>query len=208
MTTPTLPRDARSTTWQFVAPGHPGQLLAVVDPLDCPDDAVPVAATDLSLHRRPAGWPAVAAPDLGAASALAGVGAATMLELLAGQVAGGGWLLFGVANTWYPTRGGARGRLSLAAIRREVHRAGLEVEALYVALPDHRRPAVLAAAGPARALDEVLHRLPTDYVEPGAHWRSARRRVRSLLAHAASTAPHAARLRLVPAYVVVARRPA
>ena len=208
MTTATLPRDARSTTWQFVAPGHPGRLLAVVDPRDGSRDVVPVAPDDLSLHRREAGWPAVAAPDLGTASAQAGVDAATMLELLAGHVSAGGWLLFGVANAWYPTRGGARGRLSLAGVRRAVHRAGLEVEALYVALPDHRRPAVLAAARPARALDEVLDRLPTDYVEPGAHWRGTRRRVRSLLAHGASAAPHRARLRLVPAYIVVARRPA
>ncbi len=208
MTTAGVRRDARSTTWQFVAPGQPTEFLVVADPADCPEGALAVAPGDLSRHCRPTGWPAVAAPDLGTASAQAGSGAAALLELLAHQVAAGGWLLVGVSNSWYPARGGGSGRLSLARIHHVVRRGGLHVDALYVALPDHRRPAVLAASQPARALDEVLDRLPTSYVEANVRWPRARRRARSLLARAASSAPHAVRLRFAPAYVVVARRPA
>lgn len=208
VSTLSLVRDARSSTWQFVIPGDGGELLALAPPQDCPAGAVPVVPGTLAGHARPAGWSAVAAPDL--ATVLAEVGGADVraaLDVLAGLVAPGGWLLVGAGNRWYP--GGPReGRLGLAALRRRLQRAGLRIDAVYLAMPDHQRPAVLAAAHPARALDEVLYRLPTTYVDGSTRWPRARRRARSVLVSAAGAAPHSARLRFAPGFVVVARRPA
>lgn len=194
--------------WQFVAPTDTPEMLVVAEPDESPRAAVTVCNADLARSLRPMGWPAVVAPDLGAAMTCVGRSdVAATLELLAGQVAAGGWLLFGVANAWYPGRAAGAGALSLGQLRRSVHRTGLQIDALYVALPDHRCPAVLAAAQPAGALDQVLYRLPITYVGGDARWPRMRRRARMLMASTAGAAPHALRLRLVPGYLVVARRP-
>jgi len=194
--------------WQFVAPTDAAEMLVFADPDDSPSGAVPVAPADFAHHRRSAGWPAVVAPDLGAVSAgVRARNAAAALQLLAEQVAVGGWMLFGIANPWYPGQRSGDHALSLAQLRRAVQRAGLHIDALYVALPDHRFPAVLAAARPARALDQVLYRLPTTYVGGDSRWPRLRRRVRMLMAATAGAAPHPLRLRLVPGYIAVARRP-
>jgi hypothetical protein len=203
--TATPRRDARSTAWQFVAPSGAAELLALADPDDCPEGAVAIAGGELVRHLRPRGWAAVAAPDLTATAEVAGcVDAAALLELLAHQVAPGGWLLCGVANAWYPGRRRA-GALTLSRVRRCVHRAGLSIDAVYVALPDHHHPAVLAAAHPPGALDQALYRLPTTYVRSGARRSRIRRHVRVLMAAAAGVAPHALRLRFAPGYLVLAR---
>ena len=209
MSAATQRRDARSTTWQFVAPSDAAELLAFADPDDCPREATAVSGGDLTRHLRSAGWPAVAVPDLDAATAQLGRGgAASTLQFLGDQVARGGWLLFGLSNAWYPHRRGPGGALSLARVRRSLRRTGLEIDSLFIALPDHRRPAVLAAAWPSRALDEVGYRLPVTYVSDDSRWPSMQRLVRLLMVAAAAAAPHPLRLRLAPAYLVVARRPA
>jgi hypothetical protein len=207
MTATTTPQDARSMTWQFVAPNDGAQLFAFAAPDDCPEDAITIAPAELRRHVGQAAWPAVAAPDLAAVVAEAGAGdAAATLELLGRQVAPGGWLLFGVANAWYPAR--RAGALSLARLRRAVGRAGLHVESVYLAMPDHHHPAVLTAARPAGALDQVLYRLPTTYVGNTGRGTGARRRARMLMVACAGAAPHALRVRFAPGYLVVARRPA
>ena len=195
--------------WQFVAPANAPELLALAGPTDCPRGAVAVRPGDLAAYLRAAGWPAVAAPDLGRVSAADGnARLAATTELLGRQVAPGGWLLVGVANAWYPGNRASSGTLSLAGLRGAIQRAGLRIDALYLAFPDHRHPAVLANAATAAALDQVLYRLPTTYVDGGGRWPRTRRRVRMLMALAAGAAPHRLRVRFAPGYFVLARRPA
>jgi hypothetical protein len=207
MTVTTAPRDARSMAWQFVAPPGTPEMLAFAEPSDCPAGAVAIDAGDLAAHVRAAGWPAVAAPDLGRTAAEIGDGdAAATTELLAGQVAAGGWLLIGAANAWYPGNRLTPSTLSLARLRRALHRAGLQLDALYLAFPDHRHPAVLAAADSAAALNQMLYRLPTGYVGTGGRWHRTRRRIRTAMAVAAAATPHRLRVRFAPGYLVLARR--
>ena len=61
--------DARSMAWQFVAPTGAPEMLVVAEPNDSGNGAVTVANADLARYLRAVGWPAVAAPDLGAAVA-------------------------------------------------------------------------------------------------------------------------------------------
>ncbi len=200
--------DGRAMNWQFVLPAAPDGMLALAEPHTCPPAARRVPRGELIGHRRASGWPAIAVPDVGARIGGGDAAcAAGLIGILAAQVAPGGWLGFGVANSWYP--GSPRGRrsLGLGALRRVLRDNGLSIEALYVALPDHRHPAVLAAASPRAALDEVLRRLPTTYVPAGSRWSRVHRAMRTVLAGAAAMAPHVLRMRLAPAYVVVARRP-
>jgi len=208
MTTAMTSRDARSMAWQFVAPSGVAAPLALANPDDCPKGAVVVPAGELAAHLRSAGWPAVVAPDLGRAAAeFADSHGSATTELLGRQVAPGGWLLVGAANAWYPGNHAADACLTLARLRRALRRAGLRMDAVYLAFPDHRHPAVLAAAGSAAALDQVLFRLPTSYVAHGGRWHRTRRRVRTLMALAAGSAPHRLRVQFAPGYLVVARRP-
>lgn len=209
MSAATTARDARSTAWQFVAPTDAAELLALAEPSDCPEGAVIVPAGELAAHLREMGWSAIAAPDLGRAAAEARSGhAAATTELLGGQVAPGGWLLVGAANTWYPGNRALDGTITLARLRRALHCAGLRIEALYLAFPDHRHPAVLAAAGSAAALDQMLYRLPTTYVGSGGRWHRTRRWVRMVMVLAAGAAPHRLRVQFAPGYFVLARRSA
>jgi hypothetical protein len=195
--------------WQFVAPLDAPELLALAEPDDCPEGATVVRTGDFAAHLRAAGWPAVAAPDLGRAAHDAGVNhAVATTELLGGLVSPGGWLLVGAANAWYPGKHVRGGTVTLTGLRRAVRRAGLRIDGLYLTFPDHRHPAVLAAAASAAALDQVLYRLPTTYVDSGGRWPRTRRRVRVLTALAAGCAPHRLRVRFAPGYLVIARRPA
>jgi hypothetical protein len=201
-------RDARSTTWQFVAPADAAELLVLADADDSPAGATAITGDELPWHLRPEGWAAVAAPDLGAVTANSSRHETlALLDLLAEQVAPRGWLLVGVANTRYPGGRTGGGALSLGQLRRAVHRAGLHLETLYLALPDHRHPAALAAARPAAALDQLLLRLPTTYVGSASRWARTRRGLRTMMAWAAGAAPHPLRVWLAPGYILIARRP-
>jgi hypothetical protein len=201
-------RDARLLNWQFVVPPDASELLLLADPADAPREAITVAVGGLADHLRSSGWPAIVAPDLGRWRIDGGAaGVAGLLATLAGQVKPGGWLAFGISNAWYPGSLRSVDALGLSRISRILHGAGLRIDELYLALPDHRHPAVLAAADPRTALNLVLDRRPTTYVPEGGRWPRLHRKMRRVLGAVAGIAPHWFRIRLVPGFVIVARRP-
>jgi hypothetical protein len=203
---PTL--DARLLNWQFVVPADATEPLVLADPANAPRNAITVAVGGVADHLRSSGWHAIVAPDLGRWHIDGGgAGVAGLLTTLAGQVAPGGWLAFGTSNAWYPGSLRSVDALGLSRIHRILAAAGLRMDDVYLALPDHRRPAVLAAAHPRTALELVLERLPATYVPAGGRWPRLHRRVRRVLVAAVGIAPHWLRIRLVPGFVIVARRP-
>ena len=129
------------------------------------------------------------------------------LAALSTHIAPDGWLCVGFANRWYAAHPFAAGSLGLRAVRREIRRHGLTVESEYLALPDHRHPALLVPSRRSAELDHVLSRMPVTFV-PGT-WPFPRlaRRTLSVLRAIAVRTPHPARVQLVPGYLVVARRP-
>jgi hypothetical protein len=200
--------DARLLNWQFVVPTDATGLLVLADPADAPHGAITAAVGGVAGHLRSSGWHAIAAPDLGGWCIDGGAaGVAGLLATLAGQVIQGGWLAFGISNAWYPGSLRSVDALSLSQVRRSLRGSGLRIEAIYLTLPDHRRPAVLAAAHPRTALNLVLERMPTTYVPEGGSWPRLHRKVRRMLGASAGIAPHWLRIRLVPGFFIVARRP-
>jgi hypothetical protein len=194
--------DARASNWRYVVPSEPTVALlaapggvSVETVLSGPEQDA-LVAPDLG------GWSDRTSPRPGPALA-----AGQLLEALCGRVAPGGWLCVGFANRWYLARPLARGSLSLGAARRVLARTGLTAAVTYVALPDHRHPALLVPADRAAELDHVLHRMLLTYVPNGAPLPRLSRRVLAALRAAAVRAPHRLRVRLLPGYLLVARRP-
>ena len=140
--------DVRSTNWRYVVPGEP-------------TGPVVVGADSMSLSAVLAGPPvgALAVPDLGMWAAQSGAGrhrclrARRVLADLCSQVAPGGWVCVGFANRWYPAAAFARGSLGLGTVHRVLDGNGLAVTATYVALPDHRHPALLVPGERGAELD-------------------------------------------------------
>ena len=201
-TVPAPDPDARASNWRYVVPSKPAVALLVA----------PGAAGVETVRSGPA-QDALVAPDLGAWSDRSSHGpgpalaAGQMLEALCGQVAPGGWLCVGFANRWYPAGPLVRGSLGLGAARRVLARTGLTGAVTYVALPDHRHPALLVPADRAAELDHVLHRMLLTYVPSGAPMPRLTRRLLAALRGAAARTPHRLRVRLLPGYLIVAWRP-
>ena len=106
-----------------------------------------------------------------------------------------------------PAAAFARGSLGLGTVHRVLDGNGLAVTATYVALPDHRHPALLVPGERAAELDHVLGRMLVTYVPADQRFPGLTRRALSALRAAALRTPHRLRRRLLPGYVVVARRP-
>ncbi len=189
--------DARTSNWRFVVPSGPAPV--VVGAAGVPTDEV-------------LGGPALAAvvaPDLGRPDEGSGIGPspADLLAALCARTAPGGWICVGFANRWYARAPFARRSLGLDRVHREMVRNGLTVATTYVALPDHRHPALLVPAQRSAELDHVLRRMLVTYVPPSAPFPRLARRVLSVLRAVAVRTPHPVRLRFLPGYFVVARRP-
>ena len=202
--------DARILNWRFLLPVEPtsGLLLPAGDE--------PLAGTDVPGDRSAAavraactGSPrdAVLAPDLSGWAADCVLPAARLLASLADATAEGGYLYVGFANALYPARPAPRSGLSLARCRRILHRRGMRVAAAYVALPDHRLPALMIPADG----DELLYVLENQifaFSDSRSRWTGSLRQLavrgmRSL----ALAGPAALRVDLAPAFGVLAVRP-
>ncbi len=190
--------DARTSNWRFVVP------------------AAPPAPVVVGAGGMPAGevlggpaLPAVVAPDLAGPDDGTGTvhSPVELLAALCARTAPGGWICVGFANRWYARAPFARRSLGLDRVRREMVRNGLVVVATYVALPDHRHPALLVPAQRPAELDHVLRRMLVTYVPPSAPFPRLARRVLSILRAVAVRTPNAVRLRVLPGYFVVAGRP-
>jgi len=208
MTSPAT-ADARTLNWRFVAPSEPAGMLLLAVGDETHDAAVVLrpGSGDLAgaLSRGP--YPAVAAPDLGAWAPGRPGGAAHLLARLATAVGPGGWLYVGFGNAWFPCAPCRPASSTGRTARRILRRAGLSDVALYAALPDQRRPALLVPMDRPEELDHVLNVLFLNYLPGDSSWPAVRRHLLAALRWGASTAPHRMRVHLVPAVGVLARRP-
>lgn len=187
--------DARALNWRFILPAEPA------DPM-----VLDLAAANI--HGRLADaltgapWPALAVPDLTAWTA--GRPPRTVLRELAGAVAPGGWLCVGFCNRWLP--GTVRGAIGVRAATSALHDAGLHLESVYLPLPDHRQPAFLIDARTRSQLDYVFRHTFLSYLPGGSVSARLGRRLLVVVRILAVKAPHPVRVRLAPAYFVIARR--
>jgi hypothetical protein len=190
--------DARASNWSFAVPSEPAAPLVLVPGGRWPDEAL--AGPPL---------PAVVAPDLAGWDRVTGPAPrpAQLLAALCARTAPGGWLCVGFANRWYAGGPLAGGSLGLDQVRRAMARHGLTDTATYIALPDHRHPALLVPARRPAELDHVLRRMLMTYVPASAPFPRLARRTLSALRAVAVRTPHPVRLRLLPGYFVVGRRP-
>jgi hypothetical protein len=135
-------------------------------------------------------------------------GAAGALAALCGQVAAGGRICVGFANPRYPLSPGRAGALSLARAGRVLADAGMNLERTFVALPDHQCPALLVESSRGAELDYLLRSLFVTYLPSDGLLPGLRRRGLSLLGRVVRSVPHRLRIGFLPAYFVIARRPA
>jgi hypothetical protein len=182
--------DARAWNWRNVVPAEPTPLVvaaghaSLAQVLDGPP-ADAVVVPDLG------GW-----PDRGRA----------VLAAVCSHVRMDGWVCVGFANRWYPAAPLASGAMGLHDVHRTVDRCGLTVTATYIALPDHRHPAVFVPAEHRAELDHVLRRMLVTYVPGDSSFPRLTRRAMSVLRTAALHSPHGLRRDLLPGYLVLARR--
>ncbi len=194
--------DARASNWRFAVPAEPAEPVVLGPDGVAPDEALAGPPLD-----------AVVAPDLAAWDRAPGTGSGparrprVLLAALCTRTAPGGWLCVGFANRWYAGRPLAGGSLGLDQVRRDMARHGLTVAGTYVALPDHRHPALLVPAQRPAELDHVLRRMLVTYVPGSVPFPRLTRQTLSTLRTVAVRTPHPVRLRLLPGYFVVARRP-
>jgi hypothetical protein len=203
--------DARLENWRLVVPSEATSLLvlpasggaAAAETID----GATVVEPDAEALRSVAGsFEGVVAQDLAAWGAIEGEGAAALLERLAPMTAAGGWLYAAFPNSLIPRK--PRG-LSLRRALRILRSAGFGDVAVYVALPDHRRPAWLVPVTRKAELNVFLRRMAFAYVPFGPPM-VARAAARAMQAGrmVGLAAPHRLRVRLAPAYSIVARRTA
>ncbi len=187
--------DARALNWRFVLPSEPA------DPV-----VLDLAAAELygrladALTGAP--WPAIVVPDLAAWTA--GKSPRTALHELAEGIAPGGWLCVGFRNRWLP--GTAQGAMGVRAATSALRNAGLHLESVYLPLPDHRQPAFLVDAQTRSQLDYVFRHTFLSYLPGGSVWARLGRRLLVVARIVAIRVPHPVRVRLAPAYFVIARR--
>ena len=167
------------------------------------DETVAARSGDVTSALGEAPRPAIVVPDLSAWS-----GAQSprrVLHELAGSVAPDGWLCVGFPNRWFPgTRAGAVG---LAAATAALRAGGLCTTQVYLPLPDHRRPALLVDSRRRDELDYTFRHIFLTYVPGHSGWSRVTRRLLRVVRGVAVGIPHRLRVRLAPAYLVIARRP-
>jgi hypothetical protein len=203
--------DARTLNWRFVVPDEPeGLLLLPVSGEHLPSAVVAASGPDdLTSALRRGAYPAIAAPDLGQWVPRRRPGeTGRLLARLCAAVAPGGWLYVGFANAWYPGAPARPGSLRVGTAARILRHSGLSELEVYLALPSQRHPALLAPVARSAEFDHLLRRLFLTYVPADSPWPMARRRVIAALRRGALVTPHRVRSQLVPAFGVVARRPA
>jgi hypothetical protein len=193
--------DARASNWRYVVPCSPAPL--VVGP-----DGVPLAQVLAGVA-----LDGVVVPDLAARDPAHGTGprpaggSRAVLAALCAQTAPGGWLCVAFGNRWNAARPCRPGSLGLGAARRVIRRCGLSVVDTYVALPDHRHPAMLVPGERAAELDHVLRCMLVTYVPGDAPFPRLARHALGAMRSVAMRTPHPVRLRVLPGYLVLARRP-
>lgn len=202
--------DARTLNWRFVVPDEPEGLLLLPVGGERLESAVVAEPGPQGLASALANgpYPAVAALDLGGWAARGGQGLpGRLLARLCSAVAPAGWLCVGFANPWYPGAPARTGSLAPRTALRVLRRGGLTGAEVYLALPSQRRPALLVPAARPAELGHVLDRLFFPYVPAELRLAMTRRELLAALRRGAAVAPHGLRIRLAPAYCVVARRP-
>jgi len=199
--------DARALNWRFIAPPEPaGMLLLPVEAERVESAAIPdPSAPSLEDALRGRTYPAVVVGDVGRWARIGRSSASLFLYLAAEAVAPGGWLYAGFSNPLYPLRrrgGGIRAK----SAARIVSAAGMVESTLYLALPDHRRPAYIVPRAGRRELEFILRRLFVPFDGTG----SSAGLTHSLLPFArrvALIAPQGIRASFAPSFALVARRP-
>ncbi len=186
--------DARALNWRFVLPAEPADPIVL-------DQAAATMHGRLADALIGAPWPALAVPDLTAWTA--GASPRMVLRELAGAVAPGGWLCVGFPNR---LPGAAQGAIGVRAATATLRAAGLHLEELYLPLPDHRRPAVLVDARHRGQLDYVFRHAFLSYLPGPSKSAWLGRRLLVVARTLAVRIPHSVRVRLAPAYYVIARR--
>jgi hypothetical protein len=198
--------DARTLNWRFVVPECPDRLLL----LPVAGESVPEAtmcatsAGELAAALREGPYGAVVAPDLTAWAARNHRPVRPLLEALGSALEPGGWLYVG----FRAVPSGATGRrLSHAAATRTLRDSGLETEEVYFALPSPACAAYLIPSTRTAELDHFLRTVFFPYAASDSAWRGRLRQV-ALAAgrRAALSAPGWLRLRLAPAFGLVAGR--
>lgn len=200
--------DTRLLNWRLVVPdgGDPLLLLPAGD--ETAEGATVVERDPASLRSalRAGAFKGVVVADLSAWGRIDGTGSARLLETLAALPAEGGWIYASFPNRLRPSA--KRGGLSLPDALRILRSAGYRAAA-YVALPSQRRPAWLVPIARRSELDVFLRRMAFPYAptrSPVISWIAARLMLAARVV--ALRAPHRFRVRLAPAYAVVARRSA
>jgi hypothetical protein len=209
MDTPLM--DARLENWRLVVPNESSSLLVL------PAEGGAVAASSLlgatvldpdaaALRSMTGTYEGVVAQDLSAWGAITGEGAPALLSRLTTMTSADGWLYAAFGNALVPRK--PRG-MSLRRALRILRSAGFGDVAVYAALPDHRRPAWLVPLSRKAELNVFLRRMAFAYVPFGPP-RVARAAARAMQAGrmVGLAAPHRLRVRLAPAYSIVARRTA
>ena len=199
--------DARALNWRFVVPSEPSGMLL----LPAGDEWLSRALTPfetagaLAEAFRSGPYPGIAIADLHRWARIAQSDPGSVLAAAARAVAPGGWLYAGFANPWYPLRPGRALRLSKAL--GVLRRSRMSSPDVYLAFPDHRRPAYLVPRDGRLELSFFLDRFFVHYADGDG----ARARVTSAALPAARRAalgvPHKMRASLAPAFGLVARRP-
>lgn len=204
--------DARLENWRLVVPEEAASMLVLPAAGGAEAAAAVPGATVVSPERTAltealaARYDGVVIQDLAAWGALAGDGSAALLSRAAAAIRDGGWIYAAFPNAWVPRK--PKG-LSLAKALRILRSAGLGDAAAYAALPDHRRPAWLVPVGRRAELDVFLRRMAFAYVPFGPPMVArAAAQVMQAGRKAGLAAPHRLRVRLAPAYALVARRTA